>query len=155
MRTPPAQQACEQHKSGRSKVQESPVRVHTGGGGVVHDVVVVTVLMTCSELISIRLRNCTTLENATLTGAGAVDTLVVVVFGLMLKQAHPEDSCEAANMDRAGILMRLSRTTSRFSGSGTMALPFFALRATTTFSARLALALGHAALVTTCVAVDV
>jgi len=42
-------------------------------------------------------------------GAGAAKVVVTVVFGLMFRQLHAEESCAAAKMLKAGMLMRFSR----------------------------------------------
>lgn len=42
------------------------------------------------------------------TAAGGPTVRVVVAFGVRPRQLHPVDSCDAANAERAGMLMRFS-----------------------------------------------
>jgi hypothetical protein len=66
-----------------------------------------------------------------LTVGGGVKTEVLVVFGPNDKQLHPEESCPAPKLDRAGMLMRLCREESRIrrgesASSGSAKKPRFA-----------------------------
>lgn len=40
---------------------------------------------------------------------------MIVDFGLMLRQLHPDESCDAAKAESAGTLTRFSKVTVRFS----------------------------------------
>jgi uncharacterized protein YqfA (UPF0365 family) len=59
-------------------------------------------------------------RNGWLTDGGAVIVAVTDVFGMRLRQLHPDDIFAAAKTERAGMLRRLSSSMSTFLACGSL-----------------------------------